>query len=121
MAGQGDGSLVTASHWLVALITGSIATTLLTLAIASLGFAMLTGRLPLKRAGMTILGCFLFLGASSTAAALMQWSGSETPVDRADAEIFNPTVELKSERKVVLPDNYDPYAGAAVMREQPSN
>lgn len=114
-------SVVTASNWVLALLGGTIATALLSLAIAGLGFSMLTGRLPLRRAGVTIAGCFVMLGASTVAAALMGWSASEPEMARTDSEIFEPTTELKPPPKIVMPDNYDPYAGAAVMPQRPAN
>lgn len=119
MMAQADTSIGTASHWVIALVGGSIATTLLTLSLAAVGFAMLSGRLPLRRAALTILGCFMFLGASTIAAALLGGTATEPNSARTHGEIFNPIVEIQPPPKATVPENYDPYAGAAVMRARP--
>lgn len=122
MTGAGaQGSLDAAAGWVLGLLGGPMTTAILTLAIAGIGFAMLSGRLMLRRAGTTIVGGFIMLGASSIAAALLHWNGGTAPMSRRDSEIFKPTVELKTATKVVVPDNYDPYAGAAVMPQRPAN
>lgn len=52
-------------------IFGDLAVGLCTIAVAPVGFLMLTGRLPLRRGGLVVLGVFLLLGAPAVAASLV--------------------------------------------------
>jgi type IV secretory pathway VirB2 component (pilin) len=67
----GDGSLVAASRWLTDLLAGQIATTIAVLAVAFVGFRMLTGRFSVKAALRVVLGCFVLFGSSVLVQGLM--------------------------------------------------
>lgn len=45
-------------------------------AVASIGFLMLTGRIEPRRAGRVVLDCFILFGASAIAAGICTRSGS---------------------------------------------
>lgn len=115
------GSIDSATQWVTGLASGSMASALLTLAIAGIGFGMLSGRLPIRRAGLVIVGCFIFIGAPTIALALMGWTDGEARVAENSSEIFNPTTELQPAQTEIVQEGYDPYAGAALAPTRPAN
>jgi type IV secretory pathway VirB2 component (pilin) len=100
--------------WLQDALLGSVATSVAIVAVASIGFMMLNGRLPLRRGVTVVAGCFLLFGASSVATGLASLaarvSGAPRPVERDRVE---PT-PLTPPNAPTPPTAYDPYAGAAV-------
>lgn len=109
----GSSSFAAASDWVGGLVFGPTVVTLCVLAVALLGFAMLTGRLPVRRAGLVVLGCFVLLGAPTIVAGLpidfwMQAADGPPPVS-ANSILY--------ERPTLPPATYDPYAGASLRRE----
>lgn len=97
--------------WIQSALLGSLATTVAVIAVAFVGFAMLAGRIDLRRGATIVIGCFILFGAPTIAAGLMranEFSGgpAEVPVVLA-APPPPPTVVPPS-------TPYDPYAGAAV-------
>lgn len=101
-------SLVMASSWITAMLSGSLATTVAVIGIAWLGILALSGRISVRQAGLTILGCFLIFGASQIAAGLQSVIGSEH-IDTAPT-----TVAATPPSPAPPPPPYDPYAGASV-------
>lgn len=102
-------------EWLLGTLLGTIATTVVVLAVASIGFLMLTGRVQVRRALTIILGCFVLLGASSIASGLrsaVSGSRASLPEDFPIAQI--PQVPAQAYPQVA-PSAYDPYAGAALV------
>lgn len=67
----GDGALATASRWLLDLLQGQVVLTIAVLAVAFLGFEMLSGRISLKNALRVVLGCFVLLGSATIAQGFM--------------------------------------------------
>lgn len=61
----GSGPLVSAVSWLQGTLLGSIATVVAVIAVASVGFLMLTGRINWRYGVTVILGCFILFGAAS--------------------------------------------------------
>ena len=57
--------------WIETVLFGQIAVTLCVLAVAFIGLLMLTGRMPVKRGMMVVIGCFVLLGAPIIAAGVM--------------------------------------------------
>ena len=57
--------------WISDTLLGQTAATLCVLAVALVGFSMLSGRISLRRGGQVILGCFVFLGAPAIAQGLL--------------------------------------------------
>lgn len=55
--------------WMGQTLFGTLAVTLCVLAVAALGFMMLSGRMPLRRGIEVVIGSFILLGAPAIAAA----------------------------------------------------
>lgn len=72
MAGDpaGSGVLVSAVRWLEGTLLGTIATVVAVIAVASVGFLMLTGRINWRYGATVILGCFILFGAASIVAGI---------------------------------------------------
>lgn len=111
-----DGSSIgSANEWLIALTSGSLAIALAVLAVAGIGFAMLTGRMDLRRAGRVMIGCFLIFGAGTLAAQLLSFTNTEQETPAAAGEIFKPEFPTPAKLPRASPaPNDDPYAGAAL-------
>ena len=62
---QGSGVLVGAVTWMQNTLLGTIATTVAVIAVAMVGFMMLTGRINWRHGVVVILGCFILFGAAS--------------------------------------------------------
>lgn len=67
---QGSGVLVSAVNWLQGTLLGTIATVAAVIAVAAVGFMMLTGRINWRYGATVILGCFILFGASSIVAGI---------------------------------------------------
>ena len=67
---QGSGVLVSAVNWLQGTLLGTIATVVAVIAVATVGFMMLTGRINWRYGVTVILGCFILFGASSIVAGI---------------------------------------------------
>lgn len=107
---EGGGALLAAVDWTSSLLLGSVATAVAVLAVASVGFLMLSGRVPLKRGASIVLGCFILFSAGSVASALMVvTSGRNEPVASAA-----PSVQPAYAPAEPKEEPYDPYSGAAV-------
>lgn len=61
----GSGAIVGAVQWLQGTLLGTVATVVAVIAIAVVGFMMLTGRLNWRYGATVILGCFILFGAAS--------------------------------------------------------
>jgi type IV secretion system protein VirB2 len=67
---QGSGVIVRAVQWLQGTLLGTIATMVAVIAVASVGFLMLTGRINWRYGATVILGCFILFGAASIVAGI---------------------------------------------------
>ena len=67
---QGSGVIVNAVNWLQGTLLGTVATTVAVIAVAVVGFMMLTGRINWRHGAVVILGCFLLFGAASIVAGI---------------------------------------------------
>ena len=67
---QGSGVIVSAVRWLQGTLLGTIATVVAVIAVASVGFLMLTGRINWRYGATVILGCFILFGAASIVAGI---------------------------------------------------
>lgn len=67
---QGSGVIVNAVRWMQGTLLGTVATVVAVIAIASVGFLMLTGRVNWRHGGVVILGCFILFGAASIVAGI---------------------------------------------------
>ena len=61
----GSGPIVSAVQWLQGTLLGTVATVVAVVAIACVGFLMLTGRINWRHGAVVILGCFILFGAVS--------------------------------------------------------
>ena len=66
----GSGVIVSAVRWLEGTLLGTIATVVAVMAVASVGFLMLTGRINWRYGATVILGCFILFGAASIVAGI---------------------------------------------------
>ena len=66
----GSGVFVSAVNWLQGSLLGTVATVAAVIAVASVGFMMLTGRINWRYGATVILGCFILFGAASIVAGI---------------------------------------------------
>jgi len=62
---QGSGPIVSALQWLQGTLMGNVATAVAVMAVAAVGFMMLTGRLNWRFGATVIIGCFVLFGAGA--------------------------------------------------------
>jgi type IV secretory pathway VirB2 component (pilin) len=62
---QGSGPIVAALGWLQGTLLGNVATAVAVIAVAMVGFMMLTGRMNWRFGATVIIGCFILFGASA--------------------------------------------------------
>jgi type IV secretory pathway VirB2 component (pilin) len=102
--------------WVMALLSGQATTVLCTIAIAVLGYSLMAGRIPIRKAILAVLGCFLLFGATHLANDLQKLARSNIPVE-PDIITVSPPPEIEPEAPLP-PANYDPYAGAAIRTDR---
>lgn len=66
----GSGPLIGAVNWLQGTLLGTLATVVAVIAVAVVGFMMLTGRVNWRHGSVVILGCFILFGATSIVAGI---------------------------------------------------
>ncbi len=71
----GSGPIVAALSWLQGTLMGNVATAVAVIAVAMVGFMMLTGRLNWRFGATVILGCFILFGAASIVAGIQSTAG----------------------------------------------
>lgn len=106
----GTSELVTAALWAQGLFLGTVATTIAVVAIAAIGFMMMSGRISWRRGATVVLGCFLLFGAPTIVAGL-RGQGATTNQDKLVATSVLPQ-QISNLNNTSAP--YDPYAGASV-------
>ena len=62
---QGSGPVVSALSWLQGTLLGNVATSVAVIAVAMVGFMMLTGRLNWRFGATVIIGCFILFGSAA--------------------------------------------------------
>ena len=62
---QGSGPNVNALAWMQGTLLGNVATAVAVMAVAAVGFMMLTGRMNWRFGATVIVGCFVLFGAAS--------------------------------------------------------
>ena len=98
-----------ATDWLANLLLGSLATGICVLAVAFIGFRLMTGDMAIRAGLRVVLGCFVLLGAPFVASGLRSVAGQSEPSTRA-AAVVTPRPELPT-------PPYDPYAGASLRQD----
>jgi type IV secretion system protein VirB2 len=71
---QGSGPIVAALSWLQGTLMGHVATAVAVMAVAAVGFMMLTGRMNWRFGATVILGCFILFGASAIVSGIQSVS-----------------------------------------------
>lgn len=106
-------ALVRAVQWAETVIFGPIATAFAVLAVASLGFAMLSGRLSMRRGLVAVLGCFITFGAPSIARGIVGLTQRRNATQ--GIAVLAPAPEPRLDIPAAKPAEVDdPYAGASV-------
>ena len=105
----GASPLIAAMLWLQNTVVGTIALTVAIIAVASVGFMMLSGRVNIRYGATVIIGCFVLFGASSIVAGIQsaiggERAGSPDTIPETAAVVVPPPA----------PRNSDPYAGASL-------
>ena len=67
---QGSGPIIAAMSWMQGTLLGNVATTVAVIAVAMVGFMMLTGRMNWRFGATVILGCFILFGSASIVAGI---------------------------------------------------
>ncbi len=106
-----------AAGWITASVASSVATTILSIAVACFGMSMLAGRLSARRGLLLVLGCFTLTGSAQIAVSLM---GTITRQVTMPALPQNGPIEIVElpplgPEPAQLPPGgnpFDPYAGA---------
>jgi len=105
-------ALAGAVEWVVAALSGSVATAIAVIAIASIGLLMLSGRVDVRRALQAVLGCSILFGASSIAAGIV--GSIQNSAVQGDGQVAAPLPAPNYPQGVAASLPRDPYAGAAV-------
>ena len=66
----GSGPIVAALGWLQGTLLGNVATAVAVMAVAAVGFGMLTGRMNWRFGATVIIGVFILFGAASIVAGI---------------------------------------------------
>lgn len=71
----GSGPIVGAVDWLQGTLLGNVATAVAVIAVAAVGFLMLTGRINWKYGATVVLGLFILFGAASIVGGIRSVAG----------------------------------------------
>ena len=111
-------ALPAAASWLAGLAGGEFGVILAVIAVAVLGFVLLSGRVALRRAGRTALSCFILFGAGALANALLGIvSGDAGTSQYSDVPVPAPAAlperTLPDTNSVPRSNPFDPYGRSA--------
>ena len=73
---QGAGPILAAVEWLEGTLLGNLATAAAVIAVAFVGFMMLTGRMNWRYGITVIFGCFILFGAASIVSGIQSAAGA---------------------------------------------
>jgi len=71
----GSGPIVAALSWLQGTLLGNVATAVAVMAVAAVGFMMLTGRMNWRFGATVIIGCFILFGAGAIVSGIQSAAG----------------------------------------------
>ncbi|GAC1480607.1 MAG: TrbC/VirB2 family protein [Steroidobacteraceae bacterium] len=71
----GSGPILGAVDWLQGTLLGNVATAVAVIAVAAVGFMMLTGRINWKYGATVVLGLFILFGAASIVGGIRSAAG----------------------------------------------
>jgi type IV secretory pathway VirB2 component (pilin) len=103
-----------ATSWVSDLLFGPLASAIAVIAIAWIGFAMLSGRIEIRRGLSVAFGCFLLFGARAIADELRSITGGNDPTSIAAAPL--PPVYSAAPLSRRHTNAFDPYAGSPKKR-----
>ena len=106
------GVLRPAALWVEGILTGKLASVLAVIAVATLGFALLSGRIDIRRGLTVLVGCFILFGAPAIAVGLRSLADATSSDD--DATGAQPSDQTPIATMPANPNYFDPYAGASV-------
>lgn len=106
-------AIASATHWVSDLLFGPLATAIAVIAIAFIGFAMLAGRIDLRRGLVVVLGCFLLFGAQGFADSLRYLMAGDEVLP--NYSVPSAPTFAKAPPPANTANAFDPYAGASVM------
>ncbi|HEY1637147.1 MAG TPA: TrbC/VirB2 family protein [Rhizomicrobium sp.] len=66
----GSSPLIAALDWIQGTLQGHVATSAAVIAVAVVGFMMLTGRIEWRRGVVVVVGCFVIFGAAAIVAGI---------------------------------------------------
>src|SRR6218665_2737744 len=72
----GSGPIVAALGWLQGTLLGNVATAVAVMAVAAVGFMMLTGRMNWRFGATVIIGCFILFGAGAIVTGIQSAAGA---------------------------------------------
>jgi type IV secretion system protein VirB2 len=72
---SGSGPIVSALLWLQGTLLGNVATAVAVMAVAAVGFMMLTGRMNWRFGATVIIGCFILFGAGAIVSGIQSAAG----------------------------------------------
>ena len=72
----GSGPIGGAAEWLQGTMLGNVATAIAVMAVAAVGFMMLTGRINWRYGATVVLGLFVVFGAASIVAGIRSAAGA---------------------------------------------
>jgi type IV secretion system protein VirB2 len=109
-----ESAINAATNWIIDLLFGPLATIIAVIAVGWVGYAMLSGRIDIRRGLLVVLGCFLLFGARGIAEGLRSTAVNEgaAPVEGVPP----PPNFTRSGPQANSVNGYDPYAGAAVTQ-----
>ncbi|MEJ2817459.1 MULTISPECIES: TrbC/VirB2 family protein [unclassified Caulobacter] len=73
---QGSSAVLSGVLWLQGTLLGNVATVVAVMAVAAVGFMMLTGRMNWRYGATVILGCFVLFGATTIVSGIRSAAGA---------------------------------------------
>ena len=107
------GAILASVQWVQDLLVRPLAVSVAVIAVASIGFMMLRGRIDLRRGASIIIGCFIVFGASTIASGLKILT---SPMDTHTRPSTTASPPLILAPPPPVSRDADPYAGAALRR-----
>jgi type IV secretory pathway VirB2 component (pilin) len=103
-----------ALQWLDGVFLGTLASLIAVIAIGSIGFLLLTGRVDVRRAAQVVIGCFIIFGASTIAEGILHAIAGSGSVPQVQNFRTVPPIASVPAGPPRSSSPYDPYAGAAL-------
>lgn len=102
-------------QWMVALMSGPLVVSIVTIAVAFVGLRMLSRRLPLRRVGGVVIGSFILMSATQIAQALVNFAPRTAPSfpafisERPSSRVLPSVQDVREDNPDAREDNYDPF------------